>query len=180
MATRQKITCKRHALQARKPVSASTQLWLVHDTVRQKMDTVKLLLLRCRRFCNENARRTTIPTGVSIIHSTPPSTTAADAKSYNDISRWNIFTISHHLPGSQRIVVSWRFVNDQVDGGQSATLSTVENEIPFRTTILAVGTENSIGPRVDHVDSRTAVILLKLTLLQQTVKRSSIHNSRRV
>ena len=137
------------------------------------MDTVKLLLLRCRYFRNENARRTTIPTSVSIMHTTPPKTTAADVKSYNDVSRWNSFTISHHLPGSEGIVISSMFVDDQVDGGRSATLSTVESEIPSRTALLAVGTVNSIDPRVDHVESGTAVILLKPTLLEQTMKRSS-------
>ena len=143
------------------------------------MDTVNLLLLRCRHFRNENARRTKIPTGRSIIHSTRPHATAADVKSYNDVSRWNIFTISHHLPGSVWIVLSGCFIDNQIDGGRSATLSTVESEIPSRTATLAVGTANSIDPRVDHVESGTAVILLKPTLLQQTMNRSS-SDSRRV
>ena len=143
------------------------------------MDTVKLLLLRCRHLRNEDARRTRIPTCVSIMHSTFPSTTDAHVKSYNDVSRWNIFAISHHLPGSVEIVISLVFIDDQVDGGRSATLSTVESEIPSRTALLAAGTVNFIGPRVDHVESGTAVILLKPTLLEQTMKRSS-SDSRRV
>ena len=97
-------------------------------TESKKIEVAKLLLLRCRHFRDENARRITMKTSVCIVQSTADTTTGAHAESYNDVSRWNIFTISHHLPGSVGIVWNALFKDYQVDVRRSAALSTVETE----------------------------------------------------
>ena len=117
-----------------------------------------------------------MPPCLSIICITVPTTTAAHVKSYNDVSRWNLFTMSHHLPGSIGLVTSCVFVDHQIDVGRSATLGTVESE-PSGTAFPAGGTVDSVNSRVDHVEGGTTIILLKPTLLQQTRKPS---DSRRI
>ena len=121
--------------------------YCMHDTCRQteKMNINKLLLLRCRRFRDENPRRINRQTSVGIIHRVAPTSTSTHVKSYNGVSRWKIFTISSHLPSSEGIIYSVPFENDQVDVGRSAALTTVESEKPSRTAPLVIGTCYSVN-----------------------------------
>ena len=120
----------------------------MHDTDRQRrwILTSLILLLRCRRFSDENPRRINRQTSVGIIHRVAPTTASAHVKSYNGVSRWKIFTVSNHLPGAEGIVCSVPFENDQVDVGRSAARTTMNMHLYFSSVSVVPTRPDTLLP----------------------------------